>query len=91
MEAAIGTNLLDRNTADRLLAETDLPSLRDPGGVSEGKLGDTCGPRRIGKRRSGKVAPKYSVITAEIGHESILLREEKHVGSARKITSEEDP
>jgi hypothetical protein len=39
MEAAIGTDLLDRNTADRLLAETDLPSLRDPGGVLEGKLG----------------------------------------------------
>ena len=51
MEAAIGTNLLDRNTADRLLAETDLPSLRDPGGVSEGKLGDKCG--RVGLGRDG--------------------------------------
>ena len=51
MEAAIVTNLLDRNTADRLLAETDLPSLRDPGGVSEGKLGDKCG--RVGLVRDG--------------------------------------
>jgi hypothetical protein len=30
MEAAIGTILLDRNTAERLLAETDFPSLRTP-------------------------------------------------------------
>ena len=49
MEAAIGTNLLDRNNADRLLAETNLPSLRDPGGVSEGKLGDKCGRVGLGR------------------------------------------
>ena len=30
MEAAIGTILLDRNTAEPLLAEADLPSLRTP-------------------------------------------------------------